>query len=210
MYVCLLAVLTLMKGQRLCITWTPNVTPLFFWYRYEVLCNTRSRQFQMVLFDVVEIDFCYWISVRTHTQLFFLKKSWSWMLIQDFLAFMKNALRFMMHKIDLLKESKVYHHSPLLMIDPKRKRCKKDKKGNGCNKLLSSLHWKKEGKVIYSICKIKLSCERRCCEKKKIILKKKNPLCQKLGMKLKSCAVSVVFTKLFVAVTFWWNMYHYI
>ena len=48
MYVCLLAVLTLMKGQRLCITWTPNVTPSFFWYRYEVLCNTRSRQFQMV------------------------------------------------------------------------------------------------------------------------------------------------------------------
>ena len=38
--------------------------------------------------------------------------------------------------------------------------------------------------------------------KKKIILGK-NPLCQKLGMKLKSCAVSVVFTKLFVAVTFW-------
>ena len=25
------------------------------------------------------------------------------MLIQDFLVFMKNALRFMMHKIDLLK-----------------------------------------------------------------------------------------------------------
>ena len=64
-------------------------------------CATLARDnFKWFLFDVVEIDFCYWISVRIHTHIFSKK---SWMLIQDFLAFMKNALRFMMHKIDLLK-----------------------------------------------------------------------------------------------------------
>ena len=42
-------------------------------------CATLARDnFKWFLFDVVEIDFCYWISVRIHTHSFFLKNLECW------------------------------------------------------------------------------------------------------------------------------------